>query len=81
MEQDILAGLRELGEGMTVLVVAYRMATITLADHVVYLEHGRVVDEGSHPEMVGRCRGYLDLVSAYRREAEERSALAAGEES
>jgi len=80
VEQDILAGLREASEGMTVLVVAYRMATITLADHVVYLEHGRVLDEGRHEDLVGRCRGYLDLVSAYTREAQERQALAAGEE-
>lgn len=81
VEQAILAGLRELGGGMTVLVVAYRMATITLADHVIYLEHGKVADEGSHAELMGRCRGYLDLVSAYSREAQERSALAAEEES
>jgi ABC-type multidrug transport system fused ATPase/permease subunit len=80
IEQDILAGLRQAQDGMTVLVVAYRMATITLADHIVYLEHGRIVDEGSHDELLGRCEGYAALVTAYSREAAQRAAVAAEEE-
>lgn len=80
VEQAILAGLRSASEGMTVLVVAYRMATIMLADQVVYLEHGRVVDQGSHAELVGRCPGYAQLVHAYAREAAERAALEGAEE-
>lgn len=81
VEQAILAGLREAREGMTVLVVAYRMATILLADQVVYIEHGQVVDQGPHDELVGRCRGYADLVHAYAREAAERAAVVDQEES
>nr|MDQ3384024.1 ABC transporter ATP-binding protein/permease [Actinomycetota bacterium] len=80
IEQDILAGLRHARDGMTVLVVAYRMATIALADHIVYLEHGRVVDQGRHEELALRCQGYADLVTAYSREAAERAAVAAEEE-
>ncbi|SOC54561.1 ABC transporter ATP-binding protein [Ornithinimicrobium cerasi] len=80
VEQAILAGLREASDGMTVLVVAYRMATITLADQVVYLEHGRVLDRGTHAELVDRCRGYADLVHAYAREAAERAAVERSEE-
>lgn len=81
VEQDILGALRRAKEGMTVIVVAYRMATIGLADRIVYLERGRVADEGSHEELMERCTGYADLVTAYAREAAERAALAAGEES
>ncbi|WP_374968912.1 ABC transporter ATP-binding protein [Terrabacter sp. BE26] len=76
VEQAILAGLREASSGTTVLVVAYRMATILLADEVVYLEGGRVVDHGSHQELLGRCAGYERLVTAYAREAAEREAIA-----
>ena len=64
----------------TVLVVAYRMATILLADEVVYVEAGRVVDHGRHAELMGRCAGYEHLVTAYAREAAEREAIAAGAE-
>lgn len=80
VEQAILAGLRDAREGMTVLVVAYRMATILLADQVIYIEHGRVVDRGSHDELVARCKGYADLVNAYSREAAQRAAVAGSAE-
>jgi len=80
VEQQILAALRETSAGTTVLVVAYRMATIALADDVVYLEEGRVVDHGTHEQLVERCVGYQRLVTAYAREAAERLALAAEEE-
>ncbi|WP_165368590.1 ABC transporter ATP-binding protein [Serinicoccus sediminis] len=80
VEQAILAGLREARGGMTVLVVAYRLATILLADEVVYVEHGAVVDQGSHELLLGRCRGYVDLVQAYSREAAERAAVTRQEE-
>ena len=80
VEQAILAGLRRSSRGTTVLVVAYRMSTITLADEIVYVEHGRVVDHGTHRELQERCEGYERLVTAYAREAAERAAVSADEE-
>jgi len=86
VEQAILAGLREPGLGddhtprTTVIVVAYRMATITLADDVIYIENGRVVDHGTHLQLLGRCAGYARLVTAYAREAAERAAVLADED-
>ncbi len=76
VEQSILRGLRASSAGTTVLVVAYRLSTISLADRVAYLEHGSVVDVGTHAELMGRCEGYIRLVTAYQREAAERAALA-----
>ena len=80
VEAAILGGLRDAaGRGTlasTVLVVAYRKATIALADEVVYVEHGRVVDRGPHPELVERCEGYRDLITAYERDHEERDEAA-----
>ncbi len=80
VEQAILAGLRRSSAGTTVLVVAYRMSTITLADSIVYVENGRVLDHGTHDELVARCAGYERLVTAYAREAAERAAVEADEE-
>jgi ABC-type multidrug transport system fused ATPase/permease subunit len=83
VEAAILAGLRSGrggAEAPTVVVVAYRKATIALADEVVYVEHGRVVDRGTHEELLGRCEGYRRLITAYEREEAERAAIAAEEE-
>ncbi|GII86343.1 multidrug ABC transporter ATP-binding protein [Sphaerisporangium siamense] len=80
VEGRILSGLREGSPETTVIVVAYRMATIALADEVVYVEHGRVADRGPHDELLARCQGYRNLVTAYEREEAERAALDAGEE-
>jgi ABC-type multidrug transport system fused ATPase/permease subunit len=80
VEQAILAGLRQSSAGTTVLVVAYRMSTITLADDIVYVEAGRVVDHGTHQALLSRCLGYQRLVTAYAREAAERAALEVDEE-
>ncbi len=65
VEARILHGLRDSRSRSTVIVVAYRKATISLADEVVYIEHGRVVDRGPHAELVERSPGYRDLVNAY----------------
>jgi ATP-binding cassette subfamily B protein len=65
VEAEILDGLRRAGDRTTVIVVAYRRATIALADEVVYIEHGRVLDRGRHEELLERSDGYRRLVTAY----------------
>ncbi|WP_344939069.1 ABC transporter ATP-binding protein [Sphaerisporangium flaviroseum] len=80
VEGRILHGLREGSPDSTVIVVAYRMATIALADEVVFLDHGRVTDRGTHDRLLARCEGYRNLVTAYEREEAERAALGADEE-
>ena len=80
VEQRILAGLRESSAATTVVVVAHRRATISLADEVVFVDEGRVVDRGSHDELRERCPGYRDLVTAYERAELERAAEHADDE-
>jgi ABC-type multidrug transport system fused ATPase/permease subunit len=70
VEAAILANLR--ANGSSILVVAYRRATIALADEVVYIEHGRVIARGRHPELLRTVPGYADLVTAYERAEAER---------
>jgi ABC-type multidrug transport system fused ATPase/permease subunit len=72
VEAAILAALRGSDAGASILVVAYRRATIALADEVVYLEHGRVVARGKHAELLATVPGYANLVTAYEQEDAER---------
>ncbi|WP_199199774.1 ABC transporter ATP-binding protein [Micromonospora sp. RP3T] len=73
VEAAILAGLRAPGDGgASILVVAYRRATIALADEVIYVEQGRVVARGTHPELLATVPGYADLVTAYEQAEQER---------
>jgi ATP-binding cassette subfamily B protein len=66
VEARILAALRDGDEsGSTLVVVAYRKATIGLADEVLHLDGGRIVDRGTHTELLGRSPGYASLVNAY----------------
>ena len=58
------------GTGPTLVVVAYRKATIGLADEVVHLEGGRIVDRGTHQELLGRSPSYARLVNAYEHHPE-----------
>ncbi|MGN9808645.1 ABC transporter ATP-binding protein [Micromonospora sp. BQ11] len=82
VEAAILAGLRSSAGGAgapaaSILVVAYRRATIALADEVIYLEQGRVIARGTHTELLATVAGYADLVTAYEQaeveQAEQRT--------
>lgn len=73
VEQRILSALREGTGGVTLLVVAYRKATIALADEVLHLAGGRVVDRGSHSDLLARSSAYADLVNAYEQAPETAS--------
>ena len=65
VEARILSGLRIAGWPATVVVIAYRKATITLADEVVFLADGQIVARGSHEQLQDTVPGYAALVQAY----------------
>ncbi len=65
VEAQILDALRDAERPSTVVVVAYRQATIALADEVLWLEHGRLLARGSHEQLLAEVPGYAALVRAY----------------
>jgi ATP-binding cassette, subfamily B, bacterial len=66
VEAQILAALRE-ELHTTLVVIAYRLSTIQLADRVIYLEDGRVAGTGSHDELMATSPGYAAIIHAYAR--------------
>ncbi len=74
IETSILVRLKESAIPSTVVLVAYRRSSISLADRVVYLEDGRVLGQGTHDELVETVPGYARLIRAYEEDAAEREA-------
>jgi ABC-type multidrug transport system fused ATPase/permease subunit len=60
-EAAIKRGLREVMAGRTTFIVAHRMSTISLADEVVVMDSGTIVDRGSHDELLERCPLYAEI--------------------
>jgi ATP-binding cassette subfamily B protein len=60
-EAAIKAGLREAMEGRTTFVIAHRLSTVSLADEIVVLDGGRIVDRGTHAELLEGCGFYREI--------------------
>jgi ATP-binding cassette subfamily B protein len=62
-EHEIRAALADVMRGRTTLVIAHRPATIALADRVAVLEDGRIVEQGTHEELLRRSARYRGLLA------------------
>ena len=60
-EAAVQEALGEALAGRTALVIAHRLSTVRAADLILVVEHGRVVERGTHPELLARGGRYADL--------------------
>jgi ATP-binding cassette subfamily B protein len=70
-EQLIRAALDELMRGRTTFVIAHRLSTVRSADVILVLQHGRLVDAGSHDELLESSEIYRDIHASQLAEPEE----------
>lgn len=61
-EAAILQGLRGALEGRTAIIASHRISAVREADHIIVLEQGRVVEDGTHDALVARGGRYADLL-------------------
>ena len=63
IEQQIHEALRELMHERTTLIIAHRLSTISLADRVAVVEHGRIIAEGTHTELLATEPRYAEILA------------------
>jgi len=69
-EDRILSGLAHVVAGRTVILISHRVSTVRSADEIVVLDKGRIVERGTHEELIARAGYYADLAQKQTLEEE-----------
>ncbi len=70
-ERIILDNLRSKRQGKTTILIAHRVSTIAGLDKIIFLDEGRLVDVGTHDELLTRCPAYKTMVELQKLDEEE----------
>ena len=62
VENEIRAALKQVMAGRTTIIISHRLSTISLADQVVLVDEGRMVDMGTHTELMLSCPRYAEVL-------------------
>jgi len=77
-ERAIQEELGRIARGRTTLVIAHRLSTIVDADQILVLDHGRIVERGTHGELLRKEGLYAGMWALQQREAAEREVVQVG---
>lgn len=73
-ERVILDNLKQTRKGKTTILIAHRVSTVQGLDKIVYLDNGKVLDVGTHEELLARSAEYRKMVELQKLDAEEDNA-------
>jgi len=68
-EFDIMQNLKEIGKNTTTVIVAHRLSTIQDCDEIIVLHDGRVIERGTHQELVANGGRYSELLTIQQQKA------------
>ena len=64
-EDKIQQAINRILEGRTTLLITHRLSQIRRADKIIVLEKGKIIDQGTHPELLARCAHYQRIFARY----------------
>lgn len=67
-EKVILDNLRTTRRGKTTILIAHRISTVENMDKILFLDEGRLLDMGTHEELLSRCKAYANMVALQKLE-------------
>ena len=70
-ERKIIGNLKKERAGKTTILIAHRVSTVSGLDKIVYLDNGRIIDVGTHTELLERCEQYRNMVALQKLEDQE----------
>ena len=69
-QSRIQKAIDEIRKNRTVILIAHRLSTVIHADRILYMSNGKILDEGTHEELLEKCEPYRVL---YKEESNEKN--------
>ena len=69
-EETILSNLEKIRNDRTTIIIAHRISTLKTTDKIIIVDDGKILDIGSHDELLARCEFYIDMVERQKLEDE-----------
>ena len=71
-EEKILGNLRRIMKGRTSVIISHRVSSVKTADHIIVMDHGKIIERGSHSELLEVKGAYYELHKMQLLEAEKK---------